>query len=103
MYVAINTLSIIKGHGRELEERFSHGGAVAQETGFRWFQLWKQDGDADAEEYLVVTQWDSQEAHAEWTRSESFKRAHSGPPLEGMQGPPTFQGYQVRHAFVAAE
>ena len=103
MYVAINTISMKKGYGGELEERFSHGGAVAQEPGFRWFQLWKLDGDGDAEEYLVVTQWNSQEAHAQWTQSESFKRTHSGPPLEGLLGRPESRGYDVRHAFSAAE
>ncbi len=99
MFVATNRLKVQKGHGQELEERFHHQGAVAGEQGFLGFELWQQDGQAEHEEYLVVTHWESKEAHDQWTRSESFKQAHSGPPADFIMGHGEFSSYQVRLSY----
>jgi heme oxygenase (staphylobilin-producing) len=96
MYVATNQLRVQKGHGAELEERFGGSGEVQEHSGFLWFQLWKLEADEDYEEYLVVTQWESEEDHAAWTRSDAFRRAHSGPRVEAILGRPEFKAYEVR-------
>ena len=71
-------------------------GGVEQHDGFLGFELWKKEAEADHDEYLVVTHWESREAHDLWTRSESFREAHSGPRSDFIVGHPEFGGYEVR-------
>ena len=96
MYVATNRIKIKKGHGPDLEQRFQEQGGVAREPGFLGFELWKSGNDAEEEEYLVVTHWESEDAHNQWVRSDSFKRAHSGPPADFISGHGEFSSYDVR-------
>ncbi len=96
MYIAINKLKVQNARGDELEQRFDQAGAVAGEPGFLGFELWKQDADGEHEEFLVVSRWESEEDHSQWTKSESFKQAHSGPPADFILGHGEFSGYQVR-------
>ncbi len=95
MYVSTNRLQVSKGHGTVLEERFRPRGGVEQRARYVDFELWKISKDNDIEEYLVVTRWESEEAHDAWTQSESFRQAHSGPPLEGLLGHGEFNGFDV--------
>jgi heme-degrading monooxygenase HmoA len=62
MFVATNRLTIKAGFGQELEQHFGRRGGVEQQPGFLGFELWKREKDADHEEYLVVTRWESKEA-----------------------------------------
>ena len=78
MFVATNCIKIQPGHGEELEELFRRQGAVEHQPGFLGFELWRQNSEADHEEYLVVTHWDSKENNDQWTSSASFRKAHSG-------------------------
>ena len=55
MFVSTNCIKIQSGHGAELEELFRRQGGMEHQQGFQRFELWKQNGDADHEEYLVVT------------------------------------------------
>ena len=96
MYIAVNKLKVQKARGDDLEQRFHHAGAVASEPGFLGFELWKRYEDGEHEEFLVVSRWESEEAHNQWTKSESFKQAHSGPPAEFILGHGEFSSYQVR-------
>ena len=50
----------------------------------------------DYDEYLVVTNWESEDDYHDWIYSDSFKEAHSGPPADFIVGHPRFQGYEVR-------
>jgi heme oxygenase (staphylobilin-producing) len=96
MFVATNRLKVKKGHGHDLEGRFRQRGGVERETGFLGFEFWKLDKrEADHEEYLVVTHWESKEAHTRWTQSDSFRRAHSGPPADYILGHGEFSAYDV--------
>ena len=96
MFVATNRLRVKKDHGGELEQRFGQPGEVGNQPGFMSFELWKLDADEDFEEYLVVTHWDSEEAHNAWTRSEAFKQAHSGPRMDSILGHPESKQYDIR-------
>ena len=69
MFVSTNRLKAKKGYGHELEERFARRGGVEGQSGFLGFELWRKETDADCDEYLVVTHWESKEAHLQWTRS----------------------------------
>ena len=96
MFVATNRLRTKKGQGQDLEERFGRRGGVENQSGFLGFELWKMDTQTDHEEYLVVTHWESKEAHHQWTTSEDFRAAHSGPRADFLVGHPEFGGYEVR-------
>jgi heme oxygenase (staphylobilin-producing) len=95
MFVATNRLTIKAGFGQELEQQFGRRGGVEQQADFLGFELWKLDKEADHEEYLVVTHWESKEAHHNWTRSEAFRQAHSGPRPEFLIGGES-SSYEVR-------
>lgn len=96
MYVTTNRIKVRKGYGPQLEQLFQHQGGVAREPGFLGFERWKSDRSPEHEEYLVVTHWESQEAHNQWVESDSFKRAHSGPPSDFILGPGELGSYDVR-------
>ena len=101
MFVGTNRIKIKKGYGKELEELFHSRGEVAREPGFVDFELWRQEGDSEHEEYLVVSRWESEEHHNQWLRSDSFKQAHSGPPTDYIMGHGEFSSYQIRLAYQA--
>ena len=101
MFVGTNRIKIKKGYGNELEELFRSRGEVAREPGFVDFELWRQEGDSEHEEYLVVSRWESEEHHNQWLRSDSFKQAHSGPPTDYIMGHGEFSNYQIRLAYQA--
>ena len=101
MFVGTNRIKIKKGYGKELEELFRSRGEVAREPGFVDFELWRQEGDSEHEEYLVVSRWESEEHHNQWLRSDSFKQAHSGPPGDYIMGHGEFSSYQIRLAYQA--
>ena len=101
MFVATNRIKIKKGFGEQLEELFRSRGEVAKEPGFVDFELWRQDDTDDHEGYLVVSRWESEEHHNEWTRSDSFRAAHSGPPTDFIMGHGELSSYQIRLAYQA--
>ncbi len=98
MYVATNGITISQGNSADLEERFRRQGGVKQQPGFLGFELWQQRGDGDTEEFLVVTHWDSEKSHAEWTRSEAFRQAHAGPHPDYILGG-QFKAYDVKFSY----
>lgn len=96
MFVATNRIRISKGYGEDLEKRFGPRGGVEKEPGFLGFELWKLDQEDDHEEYLVVTHWESEDAHVQWVGSESFQRAHAGMRLDYIVGHGESANYDVR-------
>ncbi len=96
MFVATNRIRISKGYGEDLEKRFGPRGGVEKEPGFLGFELWKLEKEEDHEEYLVVTHWESEDAHVQWVRSESFQRAHAGMRLDYILGHGESANYDVR-------
>ena len=96
MFVSTNRLKTKKGHGYELEARFEQRRGVEKQAGFLGFELWKKETEADHDEYLVVTHWESKEAHQQWVHGEAFKAAHSGRRSDFIVGHPEFGRYEVR-------
>lgn len=78
MFVATNHLVVREGSGAEVERRFAGRSGVDAQPGFVRFELWRMRKAQGAEEYLVVTYWESEAAQAAWTQSEAFRRAHAG-------------------------
>ncbi len=96
MFAVTNRIRIQPGHGEEMERVFGHRGGVEKESGFKSFELWKLDEQADHEEYLVVTRWDSREAFEAWTQSDSFRQAHAGEPPAFILGPGHISKFDIR-------
>jgi len=99
MFIAINRLKVKIGTGGQLEERFAQPKGLEQTPGFVRFQLlhriWQPHGQLDCEEYLAMTEWDSKQAFLDWTKSDAFKQAHSGPQLDIFVAPGEPAGYEV--------
>ncbi len=97
MFIAINRIRVTRGEGGELEERFAQSGGIEELPGFIEFRLLKKTwghGDDEADEYLSMTQWASKKDFVAWTKSEAFKKAHSGPRAKGVIGAQP-AGYEV--------
>ena len=93
--VKINAIEVPEGMGEALEKRFAaRASEVDKMPGFEAFELLRPvEGE---NRYFVYTRWESEEAHSQWTKSESFKQAHSGPPADFILGHGEFSSYQVR-------
>ena len=107
MYVVTNRIQVASGHEAAFEDRFrNRAGLIDKEPGFiRNFVMRPipRDGgppSAPGEEqplyYLVQTWWSSHEDFINWTRSESFRAAHSSrPPKEMFSGPSRLETHEV--------
>lgn len=95
MYVATNRILVRKPHGPDLIELFKERGGLEQVAGFLRFELWQAKVEAEHEEFLVVSHWESPEAHDDWTHSEAFRRAHSGMRSDFIMGPGAASAYEV--------
>jgi len=96
MYVATNRIKVRKPHGPDLEELFKERGGLEKVPGFLRFELWRWQGEAEHEEFLVVSHWETVDAHDQWTKSEAFRRAHSGMRSDFIMGPGESSAYDVR-------
>ena len=97
MFIAINRIRVTRGEGGELEERFGKSSGIEELPGFIEFRLPKKTwghGDNEADEYLSMTQWASKKDFVAWTKSEAFRKAHSGPRAKGVIGAEP-AGYEV--------
>ena len=95
MYVATNRILVRKPHGPDLIELFKERGGLEQVSGFLRFELWHAKVEAEHEEFLVVSHWESVDAHKDWTQSEAFRRAHSGMRSDFIMGPGAASAYEV--------
>ena len=66
-------------------------------SGFRQFQLLRGATEDEITVYLSHSLWESRSAFEDWTRSESFRRAHGQAGSSGgaLAGHPVFEGYEV--------
>ena len=98
MYIAMNRFKIVSGRENVFEniwkERDSHLESV---PGFKSFNLIKGKKEQDFTLYASHSTWASEEAFLNWTKSEAFRRAHSGAGenKEIYLGHPVFEGFEV--------
>ncbi|EQD23887.1 MAG: Antibiotic biosynthesis monooxygenase, partial [Leptospirillum sp. Group IV 'UBA BS'] len=86
MFVVANRIRVAKGHEAQFEERFRNRKGMID--GFPGFIRNLILRPVESEFYSVMTFWESMEAFESWTRSDSFKKAHSNrPPKEMFSGP----------------
>lgn len=101
MFVSINRLQVKPGCESQIESRFGEPDGLENVPGFTDFQLLRHSwaphpqGEVTAIEYLATTRWESKEDFINWTRSDAFKKAHSGPRLDIWAGPAVPSGYDV--------
>lgn len=108
-YVVTNRIPVAEGHEADFEDRFKNRAhLIDQSPGFiknlvmrpvrRRFDH-KTGQWTESEEtgyYLVQTYWENEEAFWDWTRSESFRIAHSNrPPAEMFAGPNVMEIHRV--------
>jgi len=98
MYIAMNRFQIAEGREEVFEkiwrERDSH---LDEVPGFREFHLLRGPTEEGVTLFASHTIWESEEAFREWTRSESFRKAHANAraPEGTYLGHPRFEGFEV--------
>ena len=101
MFIAMNRFKVTRGSESEFEKvwitRDSHLSGV---PGFMAFHLLRGPEHDDYILYSSHTIWASRGAFEEWTRSEAFRRAHSGAGSNRSLylGHPEFEGFDVIQA-----
>ena len=109
MFVVTNRIPVARSHESDFEDRFRNRAHLIDESpGFiknivlrpvqRRFN--HETGDWEEKEetgfYLVQTYWENEQAFWDWTRSDSFRIAHSNrPPAEMFAGPNVLEIHEV--------
>jgi heme-degrading monooxygenase HmoA len=117
MIVVTNRIPVAPGHEADFEDRFrNRAHLIDQSPGFiknlvirpvqRRFDHstgeWKETTEQGY--YLVQTYWDNEEAFWDWTKSESFRAAHSNrPPAEMFAGPNVLEIHEIVFSTEAAD
>jgi len=109
MIVVTNRIPVAAGHEKEFEDRFRNRAHLLDSSpGFIANRVMRPvmrrfdhstGGWIEKQEqgyYLVQTWWESEQTFWDWTRSESFRRAHSDrPPAELFAGPNVLEIHEV--------
>ena len=97
MYIAMNRFRIALGKEQEFTDiwknRDSHLEGV---PGFKNFQLLQGPTDESCTLFASHSEWASEEDFVNWTKSESFRKAHANAKSsKGVYlGPPKFEGFK---------
>lgn len=83
--VRINAITVPDDLGDEVARRFGQRlGAVEGQPGFRRFQLLRPTDERNV--WLVITEWDDEDAFSAWVRSPAFAEGHRA-ALGGAEAP----------------
>ena len=97
MYIAMNRFKIRPGNEDAFEavwrERERH---LDEVPGYVQFHLLKGPSTDESTLYASHTVWRSEDDFVNWTKSEAFRKAHSGAGTtkDLLAGPPQFEGFQ---------
>ena len=97
-FIAMNRFRIVKGHEKDFEEIWkTRNTYLTNVPGFVDFNLLKGPSKEDHILYASHTQWKSESDFEAWTKSEAFRKAHSGAGDRGhlYLGHPEFEGFNV--------
>ncbi|MDA8232004.1 MAG: antibiotic biosynthesis monooxygenase [Magnetospirillum sp.] len=106
MFIAMNRFRIAHGREEEFERIWAERRTNLPEVpGFRAFHLLRGPSAEDHTLFASHTIWESRAHFEDWTRSDAFRRAHSGAgPSAGLYlGPPQFEGFEVVQEITAGE
>ncbi len=93
MYIAMNRFTIHPGKGDVFEGAWRERESFLKDVpGFIKFRLLKLDDT----HYSSSAEWENEEVFVDWTKSESFRKAHGQRMAEGViAGPPNLECWQV--------
>ncbi|MBI3993543.1 MAG: antibiotic biosynthesis monooxygenase [Candidatus Lambdaproteobacteria bacterium] len=93
MYIAMNRFTLNPGQHEAFERRWRERNSHLKSVpGFIRFRLLK----LDEEHYSSYAEWESEQAFVDWTRSEAFRKAHSGGMPSGvLAGHPRLEFWEV--------
>ena len=93
MFVSMNCVTVAPEQAEAFEQAFlTRERHMADAPGFVRFQLMRPLRN---QEYLVVTEWESEQAFKDWLSSDLFKRAHSGDGQRSFGGHSELRTYEV--------
>ncbi len=98
MYIAMNRFQVKLGREQDFETLWTTRKTYLDEVpGFREFHLLRGPVAEDHALYSSHSVWDSAAAFEAWTKSEAFRKAHSGAgDHRGIYlGHPHFEGFEV--------
>lgn len=99
MFIAMNRFRIARGREAEFVEHWKRRESyLDQVPGFREFHLLEGPAADDHTVFVSHTTWDSEQAFADWTRSEAFRRAHAQAgqtPRDFYLGPPQLEFFRA--------
>lgn len=109
MFIVTNRIPVAEGFEEDFEDRFrKRAHLIDQSPGFVKNLIlrpvsrrldhatgdWKETEEQGY--YLVQTYWESEQAFWDWTKSDSFRAAHSNrPPAEMFAGPNVLEIHEV--------
>lgn len=96
MYIATNRFQIQAGREEEFEKVWRERDSFLNDvTGFKEFKLLRGPTDKGATLYVSHSVWESVSEFQDWTKSESFRKAHGGTrSSDGLVlGHPNFEGF----------
>jgi heme-degrading monooxygenase HmoA len=97
MYVAMNRFRIGEGREAEFEKTWRERDSYLDEVpGFQKFRLLRGPTAEGVTLYVSHSLWESRDAFEDWTRSDSFRKAHAtARSAEGVVlGHPNFEGFE---------
>lgn len=97
-FIAMNRFRVALGREEEFETVWRNRQSdLPSMPGFVVFHLLRGSSDEQATLFVSHTVWETRGYFEEWTRSEAFRRAHSGAPkTTGLYlGPPQFEGFEA--------
>jgi len=93
MFVSMNCVTVAPEHAEAFEQAFlGRERHMAEAPGFLRFQLMRPQ---NGQEYLVVSEWESEQAFKDWISSDLFKRAHRGDGQRSFGGTSELRTYEV--------
>jgi len=98
MFVSMNRFTIDPAHWDEFEARFrQRAGLVDGEPGFIRNELLRPV-QGSCEQHIVMTLWETKKNFENWTRSDSFRKAHENAretPREWFVAPIKFEAFET--------
>ena len=96
MYLAMSRLKVVAGKEDEFEIAWRKREAnIDSVKGFKEFNLIKSSIIKEFTLYIFHSKWNSEADFINWTKSDSFQKAHRDPNSQSnlYLGPPDFDGY----------
>ena len=98
MYIAMNRFKIVLGKENDFEKIWSERDSHLEDVpGFQGFHLVKGKKYETHTLYASHSTWSSEDDFLNWTKSESFRKAHKGAGAHSdiYLGHPEFEGFEV--------